>query len=164
MGYVWSSAPRLELHTTLYNSASPASHSRQDYLCYCLSLSSVGSNKWHLHIMQSLTAFLTRITMNQCSQFNTRCLFLCHQTKAILPKRPSIFKKVGLNEAIVGQYQRAERTKPFSGLSYTQMLLMLQTLFQSEKITFTILPSALNSYQFFFNLSFHKQNKKKLVI
>lgn len=48
-GSAWSVAPRLEFHTAPHNSASPASHSRQDYLCYCLSLYSVGSNKWHLN-------------------------------------------------------------------------------------------------------------------
>ena len=44
----WSAVPGLELHTAPHNTASPASHSRQEYLCYCFSLHSVGSNKWHL--------------------------------------------------------------------------------------------------------------------
>lgn len=120
----WIAASGLELDTALHD---PASHSRQDCLCYCLSFHGI----WR-DTLQSLSAFLTKVIMKQHLLVQHSCLCLCHRTKAVLPRRPSDFKKVVLNEAVVGQCQRVERTKPFRGLLSTGILLMLQTTFQSD--------------------------------
>lgn len=51
----------------------------------------------------------------------------CHS-----PNKAFYFKRLVFHEAIVGQCQSVERTKPFSGLLYTWTLLMLKTVFHSD--------------------------------
>lgn len=131
-GSAWRAAPGLE--SAPYHTTQRPQHLTADKIIYAIALLCMvldPTNGTWIDAMQSLSDFLTRVIMNEHVPVQHRCLCPCHRTKAVLPRTPSVFKKVGLNEAIVGQRQRVKRTK-FSGLLCMRMLFVLQTIFQSD--------------------------------
>lgn len=147
------------------NSASPASHSRQDYLCYCLSLCSVGSNKRHLKWYFAKPGCLSYQGQNEPAPPGTTQVPV-----SVYATKPRPFSQECLLSLKSHFEWSCSGSVPKSGKDKTVQWSSTHTdavnvpnciskwLAASEKITFTIPPSALNSYWLF--SSFCKQKKK----
>ena len=93
-GSAWSAALRLDLHTTRR-----PQHLTEDKIIYAIAFLLIvldPTNGTQSDAFQSLRAFVTRVVTNQHLPVQDRCLCLCHRTKAVLPRRSSVFKKVVL--------------------------------------------------------------------